>query len=175
MRRIRSILALALLVLMFIAWAFPEYFGLAERQTRSASGGKVIVMDGDTLRLDHVEHRLYGVDAPESAQMCKDAKGVDWACGQEARKALANLVAGHVIACEERATDKYDRIIATCRTEQGQDLADALALQGMAVSFGGFGTSPYEDLVDSAQSAKRGIWQGSFDEPQVWRAAHPRR
>jgi endonuclease YncB( thermonuclease family) len=174
MRRIKSFLMLVLLAAMFAAWAFPERFGLSvERPTRSASGGAVIVMDGDTLRIDHVEHRLYGVDAPEFNQTCKDANARDWPCGQTARKAMAALVKGHVITCEERATDKYDRIIATCRDEQGRDLAGAMAEQGMAIGFGGFGTSSYQDQADAAKDAKRGIWQGTFDEPQVWRAGHP--
>lgn len=174
MRRVRSLLALGLLVLMLVAWAYPEYFGLGERPTRSASGGKVIIMDGDTLRLDHIEHRLYGIDAPEFNQTCQDAAGVDWPCGKAARAAMADLVKGHVIACEERATDRFDRIIATCRTEAGVDLAEALALLGLAIGFGGFGDSPYQDQVDEAEEAKRGIWQGKFVEPQVWRDANPR-
>ena len=173
MRRIRSLLALALLVLLFVAWALPEYFGLAPPPTRSAEGTAVIVMDGDTLRINHVEHRLYGIDAPEFNQFCKTSDGKDWPCGQAARKGLLALIAGHVIACEERATDKFDRIVATCRDEQGRDLAEALARQGLAVGFGGFADSPYQDTVDTAEAAKTGIWQGAFDEPQAWRAAHP--
>jgi endonuclease YncB( thermonuclease family) len=175
MRRMKSFLMVIALAAMFAAWAFPEKFGLnVERPSRSASGGAVIVMDGDTLRLDHVEHRIYGIDAPEFNQICKDANARDWPCGQAARTAMAALVKGHVIACEERATDKYDRIIATCHDELGRDLAGAMAEQGMAIGFGGFGTSPYQDQADLAKEAKRGIWRGTFDEPQAWRAAHPR-
>jgi endonuclease YncB( thermonuclease family) len=171
---VRSLLTVLLLAALFIVWAYPEKFGVnIARPTRSASGGAVIVMDGDTLRIDHVEHRLYGVDAPEYNQICKDAAGRDWPCGQAARAAMAALVKGHVISCEERATDKYDRIVATCKDETGRDLAQAMAEAGLAIGFGGFGTSPYQDQADAAQAAKTGIWQGAFDEPQVWRAAHP--
>jgi endonuclease YncB( thermonuclease family) len=40
----------------------------------------VRVVDGDTLRVDGVTYRLWGIDAPESGQPCADG----WPAGQTA-------------------------------------------------------------------------------------------
>ena len=39
------------------------------------------VIDGDTLEVAGTRVRLYGVDAPESKQLCKRRNGEDYACG----------------------------------------------------------------------------------------------
>lgn len=39
------------------------------------------VVDGDTLEFGSERVRLYGVDAPESKQSCKDRSGKDFPCG----------------------------------------------------------------------------------------------
>lgn len=39
------------------------------------------VVDGDTLEFGSERVRLYGVDAPESKQSCKDRVGKDFPCG----------------------------------------------------------------------------------------------
>jgi hypothetical protein len=39
------------------------------------------VVDGDTLELGKERIRLYGIDAPETKQLCKNSKGQDYACG----------------------------------------------------------------------------------------------
>ena len=43
--------------------------------------------------------RLYGVDAPETAQLCKDSAGREYACGDPL--SLASSL--HVLACCSRA------------------------------------------------------------------------
>lgn len=171
LKRWFSGLLLALLVLL---WLYPEQFGLAGRETRSASGAAIKVRDGDTMTIGTLDHRLHGIDAPEFSQTCKDAKGADWACGKQAHIALSSLVSGHVISCEERARDKYERVVATCTDEQGLDLGRTMIERGMAVSMGGFAEGPYADQEAEARKAKRGLWQGSFDPPASWRDTHKR-
>ena len=46
------------------------------------------IVDGDTVELASTKIRLYG-DAPETNQLCLDAKGEKWACGIAARDALS--------------------------------------------------------------------------------------
>jgi endonuclease YncB( thermonuclease family) len=155
-------------------WLYPEWLGLGQAQVSETSGDKIVLRDGDSFTLGPQDYRLHGIDAPEFSQICKDKTGLAWACGKLARAELQSIVQGHTLSCEERAHDKYHRIVATCRDEQGRDIARAMAERGMAVSFGGFAEGPYASEEADAKTAKRGLWQGSFDPPSSWRAVHPR-
>ncbi len=171
-RRWREI---AFLFGLFAVWIALETFGTGAPETRSASGAAIIVRDGDTLSIGRIDHRLHGIDAPEYAQTCTDAKGQQAMCGKLARTALAGLAKGRTITCTARARDRYQRVVATCTDERGRDLAQAMAEAGMATSLDGFAPGPYADVVEAARAAKRGLWAGRFDPPADWRAAHPRR
>jgi endonuclease YncB( thermonuclease family) len=46
--------------------------------------------------------------------------------------------------------------------------------EGLAVNFGSRADGPYEDAEIEAEAARRGLWQGTFEQPSVWREAHPR-
>jgi endonuclease YncB( thermonuclease family) len=48
----------------------------------------VRVVDGDTLRVDGVTYRLWGIDAPESTQPCADG----WPAGRAATEHLRALI-----------------------------------------------------------------------------------
>lgn len=171
-RRWRQI---AILIGLIAVWLLLDTLGIGAPETRSASGTAVIVRDGDTLSIDRIDHRLHGIDAPEYAQSCTDAKGAQTPCGKLARTALAGLVKGRTITCTAQARDRYHRIVATCADERGRDLAQAMAEAGMAASLDGFTPGPYADAVAAARTARRGLWAGRFDPPADWRAAHPRR
>jgi endonuclease YncB( thermonuclease family) len=174
-RLLRRTGVILLLVLLFLIWLVPDWFGLpGSRPIRKADGATVIVRDGDTLKIAGQDYRLHGIDAPEFNQICKSTAGSDWPCGKGAREALVKLVGTNALECEERAKDKYNRVVATCRTAQGVDLAQAMTDAGMAVSFGGFAEGPYAVEEATAKAARRGLWQGAFDPPSSWRASHPR-
>jgi endonuclease YncB( thermonuclease family) len=127
------------------------------------------VTDGDSLRVGDTRIRLHGIDAPEIAQTCRDARGRDWACGTWARTQLVELTRGKRLTCTQRDTDRYGRIVATC-TANGQDIAAALVARGAAVAFRRYGLE-YVAHEQNARTAKRGLWEGSFDLPDAWRAA----
>ncbi len=175
MRRfLKRWLTVLLLALLFALWAFPDRFGLVGNEIKTVTGDTVKVRDGDTITIGTQDYRLHGIDAPEFSQICKDSKGGDWACGKLARAELLGLVKGHTLSCEERARDKFQRVVATCRDEEGRDIARTMAERGLAVSFGGFAEGPYAADEASAKAAKRGLWQGSFEQPSSWRTEHPR-
>ena len=52
--------------------------------------GNADVVDADTIRVNGIPIRLYGIDAPESRQTCERAGG-SYACGKVATRALADL------------------------------------------------------------------------------------
>lgn len=58
--------------------------------------------DGDTITLDEgTKIRFHGIDAPESAQTCKDAAGAEYPCGQVSSAALRKLIGDSQVSCEE--------------------------------------------------------------------------
>ncbi len=49
--------------------------------------GRASVIDGDTIEIHGERIRFNGIDAPESRQLCQDAQGQDYRCGQVASTA----------------------------------------------------------------------------------------
>lgn len=134
----------------------------------------VQLADGDSFSLGRQRYRLYGIDAPELHQECKDAAGRAWACGIRARSELRRVIGSHPVECRIVSTDRFGRIVATCHAG-GRDLAEAMVRAGYATISVRHGfTNPYESALAEARADKRGIWAGSFDMPRDWRRANPR-
>jgi endonuclease YncB( thermonuclease family) len=99
---------------------------LAITQAHADAGitGNACVVDGDSLAVGGVlkekwcrggvEVRISGIDAPEWNQTCTDAGGKEWTRGQAAKRAVARLVEGKIVVCQERARDSYKRSVAVC-------------------------------------------------------------
>ncbi|AAS96482.1 thermonuclease family protein [Nitratidesulfovibrio vulgaris] len=93
---------------VFMFFVCLSSFLLLISQDASAWEGKVVgVADGDTVTVlsknnDQIRIRLYGIDAPESAQ----------AFGAKAKQSLANMVFGKVVRVEEKDRDRYGRVVA---------------------------------------------------------------
>ncbi len=167
MRRFKKWAALLGLLLIITAWLVLDQGNV----TRSAKGEAIMVRDGDTLSIAGLDHRLHGIDAPEYRQSCQQADGSEWPCGKEARAALAALTKGKTLICEELARDKYQRVVARCLDGQKRDIAQIMARSGMAISLSSFVEGPYAQEAQSAQDEKRGLWQGRFVDPAIWRKA----
>ncbi|MCJ2108470.1 thermonuclease family protein [Methylobacterium sp. E-041] len=96
--------------------------------------GRASVTDGDTVVIQGTRIRLFGIDAPESAQVCEDAAGKEYRCGQVAALALSDRIGEAPISCEPRDTDCYGRTLAICRKSL-EDLNAWMVAQGHAVAF----------------------------------------
>lgn len=125
--------------------------------------GRPTVIDGDSLRLDGVELRLWGIDAPEIGQTCRRPEA--WQCGRQARTHLRGLLGGEAVQCSGHQTDRYDRLLVEC-TVGDSNINAAMVRDGYAVSFGAF-----EGLEADARAARRGIWASDFERPAQWREA----
>jgi endonuclease YncB( thermonuclease family) len=142
---------------------------LQEVATTPELTGPARVIDGDTLEIGRTYVRILMIDAPERDQTCRSASGADWACGQDAGRALRQKIGSLPVRCVGDKHDRYGRVLARCFLG-GEDLAAWLVREGHVLA------TDYYYITDeiSARRAKRGIWQGSFERPSDYRAAHPR-
>lgn len=131
--------------------------------------GRAVVADGDTLSVAGVRVRLWGVDAPEGRQLCLDARGQSYRCGQVAREHLASLIGAEPVSCVMRDHDAYGRTVAQCRGG-GRDLGEAMIRSGWAVEYRQFSHGGYASAEAEARGRRRGLWAGSFEPPSAWRA-----
>ncbi len=127
----------------------------------------VRVIDGDSLMVNGVEVRLEGIDAPEYHQECYDKNDKPYPCGKEAYEFLLEIV-GQDTTCEEIEKDRNHRSVAVCHS-QGKNLNQEMVANGWAVAYTSY-TNAFAKEERDAKSAKKGIWQGSFMRPELYRA-----
>ena len=128
---------------------------------------EVIVVDGDTLKIEEVTFRLHGIDSPEPGQKCSRPDGGKWRCGNEATDALKALTAGKTISCDNRGRDDYQRVIAVCHAG-GIELNDTLVRRGYAWAF----TTYSPDYVEAEKEARKlglGIWRAPTQTAEEFR------
>jgi endonuclease YncB( thermonuclease family) len=93
------------------ALAFVALLALTSTAAGQDIIGQATVIDGDTIEIHRQRIRLWGIDAPESDQL-GGADSELFRCGSAAASGLANHIAGHVVGCLPRATDRYQRVAA---------------------------------------------------------------
>lgn len=161
------------------AWQAPRprvVYGIPEGTAASAGGtgrrftAHASVIDGDTLATGVGRLRIFGIDAPESAQTCR-RRGQSYACGAEASRVMAALLGAGILACEALDTDRYGRTVARCRNARDTDIGGELVRQGWAVAFTRY-SEAYLAQEREARAAGRGLWAGDFEMPAEWRARH---
>ncbi len=128
--------------------------------------GQARVIDGDTLDIDGQRIRLYGIDAPESRQLCRK-DGERWRCGKDATSALKAFLGSRPVSCEELDRDRYRRIVAKCAVD-GVDVGEWMVSQGWAVAYYQY-SYEYSRAEQRAKSARLGIWASRFVLPWEWR------
>lgn len=126
------------------------------------------ILDGDTVEIAEQRVRIFGIDAPETEQLCLDEVAKRAACGVRARNALASLSPGQPWSCVPVDVDQYGRRVARCQVE-GQDIGRWMVAQGWALAFIRY-SSAYVDEERAARSARRGLWSGTFIAPWDWRS-----
>ena len=127
--------------------------------------GEAKVIDGDTIRIKNNKIRLYGIDAPELNQFCKNENKL-WACGKESKN-LLNKIINSKISCNYIKKDRYGRILGTCFLN-GLDLNKLMVKKGFAVAYKKY-SKKYLSFEEYAKKNKLGVWIGEFIRPEEWR------
>jgi Staphylococcal nuclease homologue len=76
--------------------------------------GRASVVDGDTLEIHATRIRLWGIDAPESTQLCRGEDSLQYRCGAKAANDLDAFIGGRPVSCTPISLDQYGRTVATC-------------------------------------------------------------
>src|SRR5262245_40881780 len=83
------------------------------KATGGTIAGRARVVDGDSLEIGFSRIRLFGIDAPEARQDCRDKDNRVTPCGMQARRALLDLVGGREVSCTPVGAS-HDRRVAVC-------------------------------------------------------------
>src|SRR5215468_1466687 len=92
--------------------------------------GQASVIDGDTLEIHGTRIRLWGVDAPESNQLCRGEASLQYRCGAQAANELDAIISRRPVNCIPINLDRYGRTVATCSVD-GTDLGEWLVRKGL--------------------------------------------
>ena len=137
------------------------------------------IVDGDTVKLGGTSYRLAGIDAPETGQIARDARGRRFDAGAAATHALSQYLDDmHArnwqvdIVCRPGDIDRYRRQLACIELTHPDgrtiDVCAWMVTEGWAVAEYG---AQYRHLERDARRYRRGLWAGSFERPKDWRRA----
>lgn len=111
--------------------------------------------------------RLFGVDAPDNDQICSDAKGSAYNCGEQAVSWLRGWIDTNPIDCYILKVSPNGYDLATC-VWGDYDIGAALVGAGWALA-NKKESDIYVPYEVKAQSESSGLWQGTFYSPKDWR------
>jgi endonuclease YncB( thermonuclease family) len=153
-----------------IIGAFAAWMVLASSGAASPTelAGQASVIDGDTLEIHGTRVRLWGIDAPETTQLCRGADSNLYRCGAKAANELDAFVARRPLSCKPISQDQYGRTVATCSVD-GVDLGEWLVYNGLALDWPHYSRGQYAVPQRTADQAGRGMWAGSYVEPWLYR------
>lgn len=128
--------------------------------------GRPSIIDGDTLEIRGERIRLFGIDAPETTQLCHINKK-PYRCGQKAAQALDKKINGQNVRCDSGKKDKYNRTLSICFLGK-TNLNEWLVQNGWALAYRQT-TNDYIPAEKIAQMNKAGMWAGTFQTPWDFR------
>ena len=144
---------------------------IAHFAAQTFAGSAFEVVDGDSLQTPSRRIRLVGIDAPEYFQECEDSQGKKYKCGKQAKAYLENLIKkgyanGKKLKCRTEGVDRYNRELSVCYIGD-VELNFEMVKSGNAVSYK---NEKYSLVEKRAKQRSKGIWQGKFMRPEIYRA-----
>jgi len=130
--------------------------------------GTAVVLDGDSIEIDGLRVRLFGIDAPETEQLCY-VGNLAKACGEASTQYLSDMIYGQKVRCLVESYDEYGRALASC-IWNGRNINEIMVLTGNAVAWTRH-TDFYVRTEHEAKSRQVGIWATDFATPERWRQA----
>ena len=160
----------SLLIIFFLSFTNLAH---SEEKFISGWGSDISITDGDTIKIGKEKIRLFGIDAPEIKQICKNKNNNPYACGQESKNFLASLLKinlNNKIYCYHSERDRYNRIIGECfiGANSSININAKMVSYGHAVAYLKY-SKKYLKAQNKAKDFKIGIWAGTFDLPEEWR------
>ncbi len=127
---------------------------------------KIRVIDGDTIHIGKLKYRFFGIDAPETKQIC-EKDNIKIQCGIIAKNVLKNKIGDKIPECIVKDKDRYQRLVAECFIGK-ESLSRFMVREGYAVAY----TQYSNDFIDDEKYAKEkklGIWSMNFQIPSEYR------
>ena len=150
----------SLVILMFLLGSSPAF--------ANDLVGQASIIDGDTLEIHGTRIRLWGIDAPESSQLCRGADSNLYRCGANAANDLDTFIARRPVSCTPVSEDQYGRSVAICSVG-GADLGEWLVRNGLALDWPQYSRRKYNSAQPDADRTARRMWAGSFVAPWLFR------
>jgi endonuclease YncB( thermonuclease family) len=127
---------------------------------------KIQVIDGDTIHIGKLKYRFFGIDAPETKQIC-EKDNIKIKCGVIAKNALKNKIGDQIPECIVKDKDRYQRLVAECFIGK-ESLSRFMVREGYAVAYAQYSKDFIED-EKYAKENKLGIWSMTFQIPSEYR------
>jgi endonuclease YncB( thermonuclease family) len=124
------------------------------------------VIDGDTIHIGKLKYRFFGIDAPETKQIC-EKDNIKIKCGVIAKNILKNKIGDKIPECIVKDKDRYQRLVAECFIGK-ESLSKFMVREGYAVAY----TQYSKDFIEDEKYAKEnklGIWSMTFQTPSEYR------
>jgi endonuclease YncB( thermonuclease family) len=142
--------------------------------------GSACILDGDTIMIDGIRRhgkcvngvtvRLFGIDAPELEQTCREPNGRLWQCGRASAGLLLRALDGQFVVCKGAKSDDFGQILGICHIDQ-IDVGAMMVRNGAALAFREHSDDYLHD-EDAARATRAGLWRGDFLPPWEWRKLH---
>jgi endonuclease YncB( thermonuclease family) len=129
--------------------------------------GRINVIHAHVFYINGRYIRLYGVDAPDNDQICSDATGASYNCGEEAASWIREWIDKNPVDCYLLKIVPNGQDLATCVWGE-YDIGAALIASGWGLAKKSE-TDIYQPYEAKAQSESSGLWQGTFYSPEDWR------